>query len=451
MKNDNKKSIDTTVEKKNVQAEVASATTTANGETDPTPVVKPTPTRGARSTLRSIVRTTKAVLTLLLLLAFAYGAIWSYAKAYPWLETHKLNFVHLENPRVKRTGPVKEEKGEKQHKPDVSKLPEATPDRVPAIVQQSLDGVVTIAVDRSSYQPGVGLVEGDFNIGTGFIVDPGGIIVTNQHVVRTRDTEYKVILNDGTEYQVKDIARDDVNDIAIVKIDAKDLHALKLGDSDALLPGQGVIAMGNPLGQFAGSVTTGVISGLKRSVSTGSSFGMFGGGTLTYDGVIQTDAAINPGNSGGPLLNYDGEVIGINFATTAGADNISFALPINRVKKRIKEYRTLGRFTKPMLGVQVHMITAGEAKVYDNVIEGAYILKVLDQSPAQEAGLKPKDIIHKVDGEIVDRSLVSIIQSHEVGDTVELEVWRFDENDEGQVEQTKRTVSVTLSDGSTQL
>ena len=379
------------------------------------------------------------------LAAVVYGGIWSYAKAYPWLEEHNLNFVKINTDTTQtqetdaRTSALNDDLQER-----LAALPSASPDRVPQIVARSLDGVVTIAVNRAYFEPGIGLVENGMNIGTGFIVESDGIIVTNQHVVAILDANYEVILNNGEKYDVKQILRDDVNDIALITIEATDLHALPLGDSDALLPGQGVIAMGNPLGQFAGSVTTGVVSGLGRTVSTGPQ-SLFGSNTYTYDGVIQTDAAINPGNSGGPLLDYDGNVIGVNFATTAGADNISFALPISIVQKRLKEFKTLGRFTKPVLGVQVQMISPAEAAVYKNLVEGAFVVRVIPGSPAQVAGIQKKDIIHKVDGKVLDKPLSQVIQSHDVGDTVELELWRYDEEKgEGHFVE----VEAVLADGS---
>ena len=412
--------------------------------------------------LCKIKRFCKYTALLVLIVLSAIGGAWSYARISPWLEDHNFNVVKFdeidlpgfhrsnnENSDDDKNSQVTSDTGSVEAL--LKDLPVVCPDRVPVVVQAAAPGVVTIAIDQATYQPGVGLVENGMNIGTGFIVDPSGVIVTNQHVVSSLNADYKVILDDDTEYQVSEIVRDDTNDIAIVKIDAQNLHALELGDSDKLVVGQGVIAMGNPLGQFAGSVTTGVVSGLKRSVSAGT-HSLFGGSSLLYEGVIQTDASINPGNSGGPLLDYDGKVIGVNFATTAGADNISFALPINRVKKRIDEYRKLGRFTKPVLGVQVHPISAAEARIYKDVVEGAYVLKVYDNTPAKEAGLQPKDIIHKVDGEVLDRPLSLVIQSHEVGDTVKLEVWRPNEN----LPESERTeaggkfieLEVTLMDGS---
>jgi serine protease Do len=257
------------------------------------------------------------------------------------------------------------------------------------------------------------------------VVDSNGLIVTNQHVVSDTTADYTVITEDGEEYAVEEILRDDFYDVAIVKITlekGEELPALTLGDSDSLLVGQNVIAIGTPLGEYAGSATTGIISGLNRSVTASS--GWFGSTSKTYEDVIQTDAAINPGNSGGPLINSLGEVVGINFATTAGADNISFAIPINKVKTRLEEYRTYGKFIRPYLGVSYQMISEYEALYYTDVVPGALILRVEPASPASQAGIERGDIIIKFADQEVNRSLADIIQEHSVGEKVEVTVVR---------------------------
>jgi serine protease Do len=189
------------------------------------------------------------------------------------------------------------------------------------------------------------------------------------------------------------------------------------------------------LGEYIGSVTTGVVSGLDRNVT--ASTGWFGSTAKSYENVIQTDAAVNPGNSGGPLLNTAGEVIGVSFATTSGADNISFALPINIVKERIDEYRTYGKFIKPYLGVSYQMISEYQALYYNNVVAGALIVRVDPYGPAQDAGIKRGDIIIEFAGEPVDQSLANMISGQEVGAEIELKVWNNEE---------ERTVTVTLQE-----
>ncbi|KKP44679.1 hypothetical protein A3K02_02680 [candidate division WS6 bacterium RIFOXYD1_FULL_33_8] len=289
------------------------------------------------------------------------------------------------------------------------------------VVKNSSESVVSIAISQLTLKSGEGLVDEVSNIGTGFIVESNGVIITNQHVVSDTSAKYKVITSDGKEYEVIEILRDDSNDIAVLKVDATSLKALQLGDSDNLVVGQTVIAIGNPLGEYAGSVTTGVISGLKRSVTTSS--GWFGTSQKVYEDVIQTDAAVNPGNSGGPLISSEGKVVGVNFATTSGADNLSFALPINRVKQRLEEYRTYGKFIKPYIGISYQMISEYEAMYYQNVVAGALVVNIDPQGPASATDLKRGDIITKINGESVEQSLSFLIQSYKVGEEITLEVW----------------------------
>lgn len=301
------------------------------------------------------------------------------------------------------------------------------------VVKQSSESVVSIAVTQLSLEQGEGVVDRVSNIGTGFIVDSNGIIITNQHVVSNSQASYIVITNEGKKYPVTEIVRDDGNDIAILKVDAKDLKAIELGDSDNLLAGQTVIAIGTPLGEYAGSVTTGVISGLSRSVTTSS--GWFGSTTKVYENVIQTDAAVNPGNSGGPLISTEGKVIGVNFATSSGADNISFALPINIVKQRLSEYITYGKFIKPYIGISYQMISEYEALYYKDVVVGALVVTVDPKGPASKAGIERGDIITKINKKSVENSFASLIQSFKVGDEIELEIWNAGKS---------RNVKVTL-------
>ncbi len=301
------------------------------------------------------------------------------------------------------------------------------------VVKESSPSVVSIAISQIKLKSGEGLVDEVNNIGTGFIVDPNGIIITNQHVVSDVSSSYKVITSDGKEYSVVEVLRDDSNDIALLKIDAKSLKSLDLGNSDTLLVGQTVIAIGTPLGEYAGSVTTGVISGLNRSVTTSS--GWFGSTTKVYENVIQTDAAVNSGNSGGPLISTEGKVIGINFATTANADNISFALPINIVKQRLEEYRTYGKFIKPYIGISYQMISEYEAMFYKDVVAGALVMNVDPEGPASKVDIKRGDIITKVNEDDVKQSFSYIVQSYKVGEELSLEVWR-----KGEIKSIKVTL-----------
>lgn len=264
--------------------------------------------------------------------------------------------------------------------------------------------------------------------GSGFIVSEDGYIVTNKHVVSDEEAEYTVFSNDGTEYTAEAIARDPINDIAVLKIDAKDLPYLEFANSDKLRVGQSVIAIGNPLLEFTNSVSVGVVSGLGRSIVASSGFGQ----SEQLTGVIQTDAAINPGNSGGPLLNLKGEVIGVNVAV-ASAENIGFSLPGNMVSKVFDSVKEHGKIIRPFLGVRYVQINerlkeANSLEVDYGVLiirgETLEELAVIPGSPADKAGLLENDIILEVDGKKLDAdtSLAQIIANKNVGDKLELKV-----------------------------
>ena len=263
------------------------------------------------------------------------------------------------------------------------------------------------------------------DIGTGFIVGADGLIVTNKHVVSDLSAAYKVITKDDTEYEVKNIYRDPVNDLAILKIEpvaGKDLVAVTLGDSSNLKVGQFVIAIGTALGEFRHTVTTGVISGLGRGITAGdgSSFGE------QLDGVIQTDAAINPGNSGGPLLSSSGQVIGVNVAVAGGGQNIGFALPINEIKDSLTNFNNNGKFDRPIFGVRYRMLDQQTALLND-VPEGAYVVEVMAGSSAEKAGIKNGDIIVTIDGKKVKDikgGLAGLIGTKKIGDSLEIEIFR---------------------------
>lgn len=264
------------------------------------------------------------------------------------------------------------------------------------------------------------------DIGTGFIVSSDGLIVTNKHVV-SGNLEYKVITKDGKEHEIKSVSRDPANDIAVIKIDASGLTPVELGSSDNLKVGQFVIAIGTALGEYRHTVTTGVISGLGRGITAGSAFE---GYVEELDNVIQTDAAINPGNSGGPLLNFAGQVIGINVAVVQGAQNIGFAIPVNVVKDALNQYKQSGGFPrKAYLGVEYQMVSR-EAALLNSVPEGAYVVNVISGSPAEKAGIKVEDIITKMDGAKIESKsggLAKLISKKKAGDNVSFELWRDEE------------------------
>ncbi|KKU70224.1 MAG: protease Do [Candidatus Amesbacteria bacterium GW2011_GWA1_47_20] len=187
------------------------------------------------------------------------------------------------------------------------------------------------------------------DIGTGFILTEDGLVVTNKHVVGDTQATYKIVTKDDKTYEVQKIYRDPANDLAILKVDAKELKPVELGDSSKLKVGQMVIAIGTALGEFRHTVTTGVVSGLGRGITAGSPLE---GAVERLDNVIQTDAAINPGNSGGPLLNSSGQVIGVNTAISPEGQNIGFAIPINVIKDAIDNFNKTGQFSRPYLGVR---------------------------------------------------------------------------------------------------
>jgi serine protease Do len=309
---------------------------------------------------------------------------------------------------------------------------------IPQVVKNVSQGVVSIAVSSSDLGNG-GIEQSTDNIGTGFVVDAAaGIIVTNQHVVSDKTAAYEVVTQDNKTYIPKKIIRDDINDIAIIVVDAKELSAINLGDSDKIQVGETVIAIGTPLGDYPGSVTVGVISGLGRSVKTSGGFWEV---AKEYENVIQTDAAVNPGNSGGPLINLSGEVIGVSFATTSGADNISFALPINLVKQKVAEFKQYGKFRSAYLGVGYRMVTTQEATYYD-VEPGALVRSVATGSPAEKAGLKTGDIVTKINGTAVKTSLATSLSKFKVGDEITVTIYRSSRDTKAET----LTIKVTLSD-----
>lgn len=276
------------------------------------------------------------------------------------------------------------------------------------------------------------------DIGTGFIIGTDGLIVTNKHVVSDTEAKYKVVIGRDEIAEVKNIYRDPVTDLAILKVDKIGLKTVKLGDSNKLKVGQTVIAIGTALGEFRSTVTTGVISGLGRGITAGSPFE----GSEKLDNVIQTDAAINPGNSGGPLLNSSGEVIGVNVAVSQNGQNIGFALPINLIKESIDNFKTTGEFERPYLGVSYRMISKQTALLND-VPAGAYVQEVIADGPSEKAGVKIGDIITEIDGKkLADdpaaAGLATLINKKKIGESVKLKIWRDGKEMEVEVRLEKR-------------
>lgn len=268
--------------------------------------------------------------------------------------------------------------------------------------------------------------------GTGIIVSADGYILTNKHVVQDSQT-VTVVTSDGTTHSnVKVVGDDPLNDVAFLKINGvSDLKAAELGDSSSLRIGQSVVAIGNALGQYKNTVTSGIVSGTGRSV-TASSDGTANGATETLTDLIQTDAAINPGNSGGPLVNIAGQVIGMNTAIASDANGLGFSIPINATKGLLKGILKDGAVERAYVGVNYISITPEVAETYKLPVQsGAYVSAeggsaVVSGSPAEKAGLKDKDIITKVNTIDVGSkgSVASLIAEYAPGDTVELTVLR---------------------------
>lgn len=266
--------------------------------------------------------------------------------------------------------------------------------------------------------------------GSGFIISSDGMILTNKHVVSDAKADYTVLTNDGKKYGAKVLARDPVQDLAVIKIDAPGLPPVTLGDSDSLKLGQTAIAIGNSLGEFRNTVSVGVVSGLYRSITASGPLG-----AEALQGLIQTDAAINPGNSGGPLLNLKGEVIGINTAIARGAENIGFAIPINKAKRDIESVKRSGSIKVSYLGVRYIVVTEDFAKAERLPVDYGVLVRgsqdgpaVIPNSPADKAGIKAEDIILEVNGEKLgtDNHLAGVIQKYNIGDTITLKIRRGD-------------------------
>ncbi len=261
--------------------------------------------------------------------------------------------------------------------------------------------------------------------GSGFIVSPDGFILTNNHVVGEAD-EINVVLNDGREMKAKVIGTDPKSDVAVIKVDADNLPVIELGDSDKLDIGEWVIAVGNPFG-LSETVTVGVVSAKRRNV-----------GITEYEDFIQTDAAINPGNSGGPLLNLDGQAIGINsaiFSQSGGYMGIGFAIPINMARNIKEQLVKTGKVNRGYIGIEMDLqgVTPDKAKFFGlEKNHGVIITRVMDDSPASKGGLKDGDVIIKMNDQEVknNQSFRTSVAQLEPGTKIELTVIRNNEQKE---------------------
>jgi serine protease Do len=267
--------------------------------------------------------------------------------------------------------------------------------------------------------------------GSGFLISDDGYIFTCNHVVSDPEADYTIIVDPEKKYPAKIVARDPLVDVAILKIDAKNLPYLTLGDSDKIELAEEVLAIGNPLGEFEDTISAGIVSGLSRKITPTSTPFLK---SSTLRGLIQTDAAINPGNSGGPLVNMKGEVIGINTAMIMGAENMGFAIPINYAKKIWEEVKKYGKIKRPFLGIRYIILNEQIAKL--NKLPknyGALIVRetfgepaIIENSPAEKAGLKEYDIILEINGEKIteENPLADLLSKCQIGQTIELKVFR---------------------------
>lgn len=298
------------------------------------------------------------------------------------------------------------------------------------IIKKVLPAVVSVVA--AEHLKKAGEFPAEISGGSGFVVSPSGLALTNRHVVADAKADYSVILNGGEKLPVKVLSRDPLNDVAILKIEApnKKLPTIPLGDSNKLELGESVIAAGNAMGIFKNSVSLGIVSGLSRSVYAKETRKKF----EELRGLIQTDAAINPGNSGGPLVNSRGYAVGINVAMISEAENIGFAIPINAAKRNLEDVKKYGRIRRPFLGVRYLIVDDYlKEKAGLPVNYGALVIRehphdeaVIAGSPAAKVGLKEKDIILEINSKPIDAdyTIQDFLDNTRVGDSAELLVLR---------------------------
>lgn len=287
---------------------------------------------------------------------------------------------------------------------------------VSQIVDKNADSVVEIVVEATSTDF-FGQQQVEEGAGSGVIVNANGFIVTNYHVIDGANN-VQVTLHNGKSYSAKIVGGDDANDIAVLKINQKNLQAATLGDSSDVAVGDLAVAIGNPLGQLGGTATTGIISALNRRLTIDN---------RTLD-LMQTDAAVNPGNSGGGLFNGAGELIGIVDAKTSatGVEGLAFAIPINTVKDEVNDLIKDGKVKgKPSIGISIYDVSEDNAQYYNLDGEGVYIAEVTGDN-AKKAGLKKGDKILKFNGSEIDSSsdLISKVRDCKIGDKVNLQILR---------------------------
>ena len=297
------------------------------------------------------------------------------------------------------------------------------------IVEKCKDSVVEITTESVSSGNSIFGQYVSQGAGSGVIISKDGYIVTNNHVV-SGATSLKVTTTDGTEYNASVVGKDSQTDLAVIKVDANNLQAATLGDSDILQVGDPAIAIGNPLGELGGTVTTGIISATDRQITIDDE-------TMT---LLQTDAAINPGNSGGGLFNADGNLIGIVNAkeSSTGIEGLGFAIPITPAQDIITELMENGSVTsRPALNVSLYDYTSKNQGQYSKYADGCYIVQIVKNGAADKAGLKQNDRILSFDGEQIQSTsdVKNVLKKHKIGDTVKMVVER---------DSKKITVEITL-------
>ncbi len=267
--------------------------------------------------------------------------------------------------------------------------------------------------------------------GSGFIISDDGYVLTSNHVVADTLADYTVIIDPTHKHSAKVLSRNPINDIAVLKIEARNLPYITLANSDRIEIGEEVVAVGNALGEFTDTLSAGIVSGLSRYITA---FGGIDNQMQNLRGLIQTDAAINPGNSGGPLVNMAGHVIGINTAMIMGAQNIGFAIPINYAKKDLEEVKKFGKIVVPFLGVKYVLLSKEMAKANKLPVEdGALVVRealgeppVIKGSAADKAGIKEFDIITECNGQKITlkNPLANILQKCKIGEETTFKVLR---------------------------
>lgn len=297
------------------------------------------------------------------------------------------------------------------------------------IVEKCKDSVVEITTESASSGNSIFGQYVSQGAGSGVIISKDGYIVTNNHVV-SGATSLKVTTTDGTEYDASVVGKDSQTDLAVIKVDANNLQAATLGDSDILQVGDPAIAIGNPLGELGGTVTTGIISATDRQITIDDE-------TMT---LLQTDAAINPGNSGGGLFNADGNLIGIVNAkeSSTGIEGLGFAIPITPAQDIITELMQNGSVTsRPALNVSLYDYTSNNQGQYSKYEDGCYIVQIVKNGAADKAGLKQNDRILSFDNEQIQSTsdVKNVLKKHKIGDTIKMVVER---------DSKKITVEITL-------